>query len=161
MTLIRNVNINKNDLGYDAWGRLKSVADRSLFHGMFSFNVPVSKWKEYIDDVEQTAITRSTSVDGALHLQAGATLNDKTRLQSFRNPRYEPNRGYLYSTACIIENPSALMNRSFGSATPENGVFFSLESGVLYGIVRTTRGGITTEDKNAIDTTGIDLSKGN
>ena len=33
--------------------------------------------------------------------------------------------------------------------------------GNLYAVVRTTKGGVTTEDKQLIDTTGIDLDKGN
>jgi hypothetical protein len=53
------------------------------------------------------------------------------------------------------------MNRSFGTATDESGVFFRLESGTLYGVIRTTRNSITTEDKIALDVAGVDLSKGN
>jgi hypothetical protein len=156
-----NASLATNDLGRDAWGRPKMVLDNSIFHGMFSFNIPVNVWYERFNDVEQ-AFTNCTSVDGALVIEAGASLNDKTNLRSFRNPRYEPNRGYLYSTASILANPSGLMNRRFGAATNENGVFFSLESGTLKGVVRTTRvvGG-TVEDKIDLDVTGIDLSKGN
>ena len=151
-----------NDLALDAWGKSKVSIDNSIFHGMFSFNVPVLLWYERINDVVQSTITNCTSVNGALNVTAGATLNDKTNLRSYRNPRYEPNRGYLYSTAGVMDNPSALMNRRFGAATDENGVFFSLESGTLYGVVRTTRDSVTTEDKNEITLpAGVDLSKGN
>lgn len=150
----------RNDLVYDAWGRNKAVIDDSLFHALFSFNVPVSIWYETLNGVEQT-FTNATSLNGALNVVAGATLNDKTVLRSFRNLRYEPNRGYLYSSACIFVNKDGLMNRRFGSGNSENGVFFSLESGSLYGVVRTTVNGVTTEDKVLLDTTGIDLSKGN
>ena len=155
------VNISNNDIGLDAWGRPKVILDTSIFHGMFSHHVPMSLWYERINNVVQTSITNSTSVDGALQIQAGAALNNKTNLRSYRNPRYEPNRGFIYSTSAFIENPNALMNRSFGTATEENGAFFRLESGTLYGVVRTTRGGSTTEDKVELDTIGIDLSKGN
>lgn len=161
MSNIRNVELTNNDLGKGAWGRPKVINDYTIFRGMFTYNVPENDWYERINDVVQTTITNSTSVNGALHIQAGATLNDKTNLRSFRNLRYEPNKGFLYSTACIIENPTALMNRRFGVATDESGVFFSLESGTLYGVVRTTKTGVTTEDKVALDLTGIDLSKGN
>jgi hypothetical protein len=155
-------NASKNDLGWDAWGRAKFIQDNSLFHGMFTYNVPLSSWYERINGVVQTSFTNVSSVDGALRIVAGATLNDKTNLRTYRNPRYEPNRGFLYSTAAIIDNPSSLMNRRFGTATNESGVFFSLESGTLRGVVRTTRTvGGTTEDKIDLDLTGIDLSKGN
>jgi len=150
-----------NKLAFDAWGRPKSVIDNSIFHALFTFNVPVSIWYERFNGTILTTFTRATSVNGALNITAGAALNDKTNLRTFRNPRYEPNRGFLYSTAGIIENPSALMNRRFGTATDENGVFFSLESGVLYGVIRTTRNGVTTEDKILLDVSEVNLSKGN
>lgn len=162
MTYLSRIDLGTNDLARDAWGRPKVINDNSIFHGMFTYNVPVSKWYERINGVVQTSFTNTSSVDGALRIEAGATLNDKTNLRSYRNPRYEPNRGYLYSTAAIIENPLATMNRRFGTGTDENAVFFSLENGTLYGVVRTTRTvGGTTEDKIVLDTTGIDLSKGN
>ena len=154
------ISLSNNDLGVDAWGRPKMSLDNSIFHALFSFNIPVSKWYETFNGVKQT-FTNVTSKNGALNIVSGGTLNDKTNLRSYRNLRYEPNRGYLYSTSCIFENPNGLMNRSFGSGNSENGAFFRLESGVLYGVVRTTVDGVTTEDKAVLDTTGIDLSKGN
>ena len=162
MSYIENINLATNDTGRDAWGRPKVVIDNSIFHGMFTYNVPVTTWFEQINGVTQTSIVNSTSVNGALNIQAGATLNDKTQLRTFRNPRYEPNRGFLYSTAAIIENPTALMTRGFGCATEESGVFFRLKSGgTLVGVVRTTRNSVTTEDEVTLNTSGIDFSKGN
>lgn len=157
---VSNVNINRNELGFDAWGRQKTINDYSILHGMFTFNVPVSKWKETFNGSE-TTFTNANSVDGKLVLKSGTSLNDNTVLDSYRNPRYQPNRGHLYSTACIMTNPNNIGVRQWGLFTEENGVFFSLESGVLYAIIRTTNEGTTTEDKKLIDTTGIDLSKGN
>lgn len=154
------VDLATNDLGRSAWGVPKFVLDKSIIHGMFSFNVPVSTWREKYNGVE-VSFLNATSINGALNLTSGATLDDVTNLQTFRNPRYQPNRGHIYSTAGFLPTPAALGNRRFGIATAENGVFFSLESGVLYGVIRTTKGGATTEDKVLINTTGIDLSKGN
>ena len=152
----------KNDLGYDAWGRPKSITDRSVLHGMFSFNVPVSTWYETINGTIQSPMVNSTSVDGALEIVAGATLNDVTYLRTFRNPRYQPNRGTLYSTAGFLVNPDAAMRRSWGCFNAEHGVFFRLDSGVLYGVTRTitTAGGVT-ENSVKLDIAGVDLSKGN
>jgi hypothetical protein len=155
------VNPGKNELSFDAWGRPKSVIDRSILHGMFTFGIPVQQWYELNNGVEQAVFNNCTSESGALVVRAGATLNDDTILRTFRNPRYQPNRGYLYSTAAVIDNPTATMNRRFGVATDENGAFFSLESGVLYGVVRYTNGGAPIETKIALDTEGINLSKGN
>lgn len=161
MTLIRQIDINQNPLGLDAWGRNKTITDRSILHGMFSFNVPVNIWKETFNGVEQ-AFTNATSVDGALNLVSGVTLNDKTNLETFRHPRYQPNRGYLYSTALIMPDLANNGVRRFGAATDENGVYFELDNTGLYACVRTTTsGGGTTVDRQSIDTTGIDLSKGN
>jgi hypothetical protein len=162
MSYIKNVNTGTNDLARDAWGRPKAIIDQSLFHGMFSYNVPVKTWYETQNGGAELTPTNATSVDGALSLVAGGTLNDVTALRTFRNLRYEPNRGHLYSTSVITPNPTAIQNRRWGIGTDEHAVFFSLESGTLYGVVRTTTtGGGTTEDKVELDTTGIDLSKGN
>lgn len=154
-------NVSKNNLGWDAWGRAKFITDNSLFHGMFTFNVPVSSWYERINNVVQPTFTNTSSIDGALKILAGAGLNDKTNLRTFRHPRYEPNRGFIYSTSAIIDSPNSLMNRSFGTATSQSGVFFRLESGILKGIIRTTKNLITTEDSIVLNVAGIDLSKGN
>ena len=159
----------KNDLDIDAWGRQKAVIDRSLFHGLFTFNVPVTTWYETINDSISSTITNCTSVDGALKVLSGATLADDTYLRTYKNPRYEPNRGMLYSTAMWFNDPDALMIRRFGQFTADSGVFFELvgfgDSSALFGVVRTTIGGVTTDAKYGIrqDIRGneFDLSKGN
>ena len=163
MSYAENINISKNQLGYDAWGRAKSVSDDSIFHGMFTYNVPVSIWYETINGVISTTAINSTSVDGALNIVAGATLNDDTYLRSFMNPRYEPNRGAIYSTAGWITNPTALMTREWGTFTAESGVFFRLKSGgTLVGVIRTTVATVTTDTEYALTIpVGIDLSKNN
>jgi len=166
MSYIKDVNIGKNDLAFDAWGRPKTIEDKSLFHGMFTYNVPVTAWYEVFNGGAERAPTNATSVDGALELLADtagpATALDKTTLRTFRNFRYEPNRGQLYSTSVLLPNVAATQNRRFGIGTDENGVFFSLESGTLYGVVRTTTTlGVTSETKVALDVAGVDLTKGN
>jgi hypothetical protein len=162
MTNFKSVNLSDNDLGKDAWGRPKTVQDNSLLHAMFTFNIPVSKWYERVNTVKTISFTNCASVNGALEVKAGATLNDVTNLRTFRHPRYEPNRGFIYSSASIFVNPTGLMRRDFGTATSQSGVFFRLKSGgTLVGVVRTTNTGVTTEDEVSLNTTGIDLSKGN
>lgn len=145
----------------DAWGRPKSVIDASLFHGMFTFNIPADKWYEMIDDVEQTGFVSATSVDGKLVLTSGA-LNEKRQLRSFRHPRYEPNRGHLYSTSAFLPNVTAAGQRSFGLFTSENGVFFRLRSGSLFAVLRTTVSDVTTDNELPIDIpSDVDIEKGN
>lgn len=156
-----SVNVSKNELGYDAWGRAKFIKDNSILHGMFTFNVPVSMWKETFNGSERT-ITNSTSVNGKLHHTSGAVLNDVSTLSTFRFPRYEPNRGGLYSSSIFLPNLDDVGVRRFGDFTNESGEFFELRTGgVLYAVVRTTIDSITSDDIKLIDTTGIDLSKGN
>ena len=149
----------------DAWGRLKVANDFSLWHGVFTFDIPSGYWKEVINGVEQTSFTNATSVDGELDLKAGATLNDKTALQTFRHPRYQPNRGHLYSSSMFVDNPTANMVRDFGVFTEESGVFFRFKSDGIYAVKRTTISSVTTDDERLIDPSvlppGFDASKGN
>jgi len=155
-------NINKNELGFDAWGKNKVTKDHSLLHGMFTFGVPVDKWREVFNGTQQT-FTNATSVDGALSLKSGATSADKTILDTYRNPRYQPNRGHIYSNSVILPTKAAAGKRKFGLFTEEAGTFFSLESGTLYAVVRTTTTvGGTVDDKQPITIpAGVDLEKGN
>ena len=152
--------ISDNELGKDAWGRAKTITDVSLFHGLWTYNVPISRWKEIFNGTIRVP-TNATSLNGRLNIIPGPTLNDKTILQSFRNLRYKPNRGHLYSTAGYIINPTGNMIRDFGTFTSDSGVFFRVKSTGLYAVVATTVNSVYTEDEQLIDTTGIDLTKGN
>ena len=147
-------------INLDAWKRQKVVIDRSIFHGMFTFSIPSQTWKELLDDVEQPAITLAQSIDGEGVFNSGA-LNQSVRVSSYRFPRYEPNRGHLYSTAGFLDNPTAQGIRRFGIFYEESGCFFELRATGLYAVLRTTIGGVTTDNAQLIDTTGIDLAKGN
>lgn len=148
----------------DAWGRQKAITDFSLLHGMFTFNVARAVWKEIRNGVEDiTSYVNATSLNGKLHLVSGATLNDDTILRTYRNPRYEPNRGHLYSVSLFLPSPTAAGERNFGMFTEESGVFFRLKSdGNLYGVVRTTVNTVTTDTETLIPLPfEIDLEKGN
>ena len=147
-------------INLDAWGRQKLVLDNSLFHGLFTFSIPQQIWRELIDDIEQPSIVNAVSTDGEGVFNSAA-LNQKVRVSSYRFPRYEPNRGHLYSTAGFLPNPTASGQRSFGIFYEESGVFFRLKSDGLYAVVRSTVSGVTTDNEQPIDTTGIDLGKGN
>lgn len=160
LTVAENINdLATNDIGRGAFGKPKVILDRSILHGLFTFNIPDTKWFEVFNGTEQS-FTNATSVNGKLNLVAGATLNDVTCLRTFRNPRYEPNRGQIYSSSEFLPSPDALGSRRFGMFTAESGTFFNLRSGSLYATVRTTIDSVTTDDEYLIDTTGLDLSKG-
>jgi len=149
-----------NELSFDAWGTPKVVNNTSLLHGMFTYNVPVTKWYESINGVEQPSIVNSTSVDGKLNVASGPTQDNATYLRTFRNTRYEPNRGYHYAISAFLPNPEGNGIRRWGYFTAESGAFFELTSEGLFHVVRTTKQSVTNDDRTKIDTRGIDLSKG-
>jgi len=150
----------KNDLGYDAWGRPKAITDFSVWYGMFTFEVPSEMWLEFSDGTELTSFANFTSVDGAL-LCTG-TAGEVHTLISKRHPRYQPNRGHLYSTAMYLDTYNNGSTYEFGLFSDTSGVFFRVKSdGKLYGVRRTLVSGVVTEAETLLDTTGIDLAKGN
>lgn len=156
-------------ISLDAWGRAKLVSDFSLIGAMFTNSIiPATTFKETINGVEQASFVNAISDSGKLILSAGATLNDVTVLDTYRSPRYEPNRGHLYSSSILLPSPTAAGERNFGMFTEENGAFFRLKSdGQLYACRRTTNNGgpTTTTTEELIDLSvlgsSFDLSKGN
>ena len=141
----------------DAWGRSKVALDFSVFHGMFTVDVPASMWIEDVDGVEVDA-TNFTSAGGAL-LCTG--VNGQTnRLLSKRHPRYQPNRGYLYSSSMLVDTAANAIDHDFGSFTETSGMFFRVNAGSIYAVLRTTVSAVTTERVEEITFEG-DLTKGN
>jgi hypothetical protein len=159
MSLLRAVDISNNKpYRQDAWGRNKMVLDYTLFHGLFTINVPDELWVEYFNGVER-AKTSFTSVSGGLVCQ-GSAGNVHT-LMSKRHCKYQPNRGHLFSTAVIF--PDALLNvdQEFGLFSDRVGVFFRVNQGVLYACKRTVINGVSQEMAEAITLPdGFDLTKG-
>ncbi|MBT8037596.1 MAG: hypothetical protein KJO21_08635 [Verrucomicrobiae bacterium] len=154
-------NVGDNPLSFDAWGRNKVYQDKSLLHGMFTYSVPATIWKEIYNDVEREP-TIAVSKNGTLHMSSGDHLGDDNTLQTYRHPRYQPNRGHLYSNSAMLPQKTALGVREFGLFTREAGAFFRLKSdGQLYAVIRTTINNVTNELVELIDTTGVDLEKGN
>lgn len=124
----------------DAWGRQKVITDYSQFHGLFTYYVPNEQWLEYFNGVERTK-TNATSSNGELKLISGAGT---TTLLAREHPRYQPNRGQLYSNSLWIDN-----------ATKTNGK--------LYAVIRTFRDSTVFEEKVQISGAyfnALDLSKG-
>lgn len=126
--------LGTNDLIKDALGRQKVIDDYSLFHGLWTFDVPNRIWEEFsISAGTYTAIsatgTKATSENGALVLSSGTTANAGVYLRSKRNPRYQPNRGHLWSSAMRFPSATADGKRKAGVFQQEtdNGVFFELE----------------------------------
>jgi hypothetical protein len=155
--------VGVGDLIVDSWGVQKVSTPFSLFHGLWTFDVPPSMWLAYVDGAEVSvaaaaASGAAASVDGALVLDS--TGINSVEITSRRSPRYQPNRGHLYSTSCILPNPTADCTREFGLFTDDNGVFFRLKSdGYLYAVLRS--GGVETFEERITLPAAVDLSKGN
>lgn len=171
MTILRNVTLAKNDLGYDAWGRPKVITDYSIFNGLWTFSVDNRVWLQYNDIgagyIEQTAIDNNLvkSTNGYLQVTGNSTTD--VLLTSKRNPRYQPNRGYLYSSAVIVPDPIFVGTRQFGLITLDNGIFFEVvgdSTNYILNIVRRTSiAGVLSEERVDITANlpaGFDISKG-
>lgn len=147
------------DLKYNAYGIGKVSLDKSLFHGLFTFDVPDVMWIEQYNGTE-VAKTNATSVDGMLNLTSNG---GEAILSSRRHPRFQPGRGLLYATAIILPNPTADGIREFGLVNPGNGVFFRLKSDGMYAVRRhtTTAEGLVEVEEHITFPFDIDFSKGN
>ena len=93
----------------DAWRRQKAVIDKSLLHGIFTTVIPSDKWFEQIDGVGQVGFSKATSLNGKLNLVSGVQ-GVIHNLRSFLHPRYEANRGHIYSSSCFFPNALANLN---------------------------------------------------
>jgi hypothetical protein len=149
------------DLTADAWGVQKMSLPYSLFHGMWTFDIPASMWFMYENGVQVYTSTNIVSTGGAAVLTTSAAKSELI-LEGRVAPRYQPNRGHLYSTALWCPNKTNNGVREWGLETTENCVCFKLKAdGKLYAELRS--GGASTYEAE-IDTSGIagfDVQKGN
>lgn len=148
------------DLTADAWGVQKVSLPFSLFHGIWTFDIPASMWFMYETGVQVYSSTNIVSTGGVAKLST--TGKTTVLLESRETPRYQPNRGHLFSTAGWFPSKTAGGVRDFGLFTADNGVFFRLKSdGKLYAVLR--RGGSEVYEQEIVTTglTGFDVQKNN
>lgn len=115
-----------NDLSSDAWGRQKVVIDKSLFHGICTQGIPEDLWIKKLNGVEVIDGSLDTNIrdeNGAAIIKS-TTLGQRYTLMGKRHPRYQPNRGHLFSDSSFI---------------------IGAGSGTLYSCKRTTFDGVTTD----------------
>lgn len=148
--------LGSGDITQDAWGIQKMSLPHSLFHGLWTFDIPLSMWFLYHGATQVYESPNIVSHLGAARITADVT-NPAPILESRECPRYQPNRGHLFSTALWCPLKTADGIREWGLRTAENGVFFRLTSLGLYAVVRS--GGVETEA--LIDTSGFDVELGN
>jgi hypothetical protein len=144
--------LGAGDIRLDAWGIQKVSFPKSLFHGMFTFDVPQTKWMMYENGVQVYSSTRIVSDNGAGKIAADATIT-RSLVESRVCPRYQPNRGHLFSNAVIAPSKNLRILREWGVGTAENGVLFRLKSdGLLYAVLYS--GGVQKYE-DVIDTSGL------
>lgn len=171
-----DANIEINELGKDAWGRHKTIKDHSLFHALFTYDIPNRIWEEFsIDSSDNyTALpvtgTNAASVLGELHISSGSVADEGAVLLSKRHPRYQPNRGHLYSTAGWFPDPELEGTRKWGlmcgclAEVRRSGVYFEIEGdGVdfaMYVVLKSY--GVIKERKDitSLLPSGFDVTKG-
>lgn len=136
---MKSVKSGLGDLTNNAWGTQKVSQDRSLFHGMFTFDVSPYMWmiKEDGAEVLNSASTRATSITGRLNLTSGSTAGDKCELESRRHPRYQPARGIKWAASVGFKdaNLDGILKAGL-IVNNENGIYFkTIGDGELYACV--------------------------
>ena len=145
----------------DAWGLQKVSLPHSLYHGLFTFDIPASMWFMYENGTQVYTSTDIVSTNSAGVLTTTVTNPDLV-LESRECPRYQPNRGHHFATSVWCPSKTADGHREWGLRTVENGVYFKLKAdGLLYACLKSNS--IETHEE-LIDTsgvTGFDVEKGN
>lgn len=159
--LMHQLGMSSGQLTQDAWGIGKVSVPHSLFHGMWTYDIPNNMWFTYENNVQTYASTGVTSVSGAARVQTIGAVTTAL-MESRECPRYQPNRGHLFSTAGWFPSKTANGTRDFGLFNTENGVFFRLKSdGLLYAVRRSASVEVYEQ---LIDTSllaGFDVEKNN
>jgi hypothetical protein len=140
----------------DAWGRPKVILDRSLFHALFTYDIPKRLFRTLENDVEVTSSTAATSVDGMLKMNSAGLTS--VEVSSYRHPRYQPNRGILYSSSWIFPNWQNDATTEVGLFNgSQSGLFFRIRSGKVHAVRRSL--GVDYAEEIALPA-GADLTKG-
>ena len=129
----------RTDIWTDAWWWNKMKFDFSLFHWMWTLEIPFRIWRTFENWTELPAYnsTNIISLYWTAVVRSWSTTWNYSVLQSRRNPRYQPNRWHIYSTALWLPNKNN-WTRYWGLwvmnwwATPYMWIFFKLTWWKLY-----------------------------
>ena len=157
------VSLGSGGLTEDAWGTPKVTQDFSLFHGMFTFDVPPSMWliEEGSVEVPNSTSTRATSILGHLNVTSGGTALDTCHVESRRHPRYQPDRGLKYAASIGFKgaNSDGILRAGL-IVDGENGVYFkTIGDGKLYACI--LNDGVETHAEEITLPFAIDITLGN
>jgi len=158
-----NTKAGTGDLTNDAWGTLKVSNEVSIFHGVFTYDIPTSMWLVTEDGVEvpTATSTRVTSIAGRANVTSGATPTNKAVMETRRHPRYQPNKGAHWAGSCGFPDASLDGICKVGMLTNgESGVYFKTKGdGELYACI--TSAGVETHEELITFPFTIDITKGN
>jgi len=127
-------NLVESDLTNTVWGIRKVAQDLSLFHWIWTYNIPQAYWRiaeNWTALVDTDTSTKCVSSLWQMNINSWATIWDITHLHSRRHPRYQPNRWHYYATAWYIPNPTATWIREWGLLSNWSSVLFRLTDWVL------------------------------
>lgn len=161
VTTVGGGTLGVGDITSDAWGSQKVSMPYSLFAGMFTFDIPQTKWMMYENGSQVYSSTRIVSENGSGKLTADSTKTT-VLVESRTCPRYQPNRGHLFSTACWHPSKTANGVREWGVGTTDNAVLFRLKSdGKLYAVLKSGGSQTYEQEINVSGVPGFDVEKGN
>jgi hypothetical protein len=139
----QEVRFGQNDFhSFSAWGEGMVSQAYSLARGYFTFGIPSQVYGKYRNGTEVFnggSFPEITISRGRLSITA--TDGDKNVMRSYRCYQYQPDRGHRYISSAFIPNATS--------------------GGKLYHVLRTKYTDTVEESRTEIDTTGIDLTKGN
>ena len=84
--------LGNGDLTADAWGAQLVSLPKSLFHGLWTFDIPATMWFMYEGGTQVYTSSNIISVGGVAQLTADAT-HTPVLMESRECPRYQPDRG--------------------------------------------------------------------
>lgn len=134
-----------NDIDASAWWIPKSVKDYSIFHALFTHDVNGFVWKwieDWVENLDLSTSTRILSTNWWLELKTTATNWSITELRSFRSPRYQPNRGHLFSNTIMYPDAETIWATLQFWLWYESwwdiytGIFFEITDAKIYIVVR-------------------------
>jgi len=147
----------------DAWGTQKVVQDFSLFHGMFTFDVPPSMWiiQENGAEVANSVSTKATSVSGHINVTSGATALDTCHVASRRHPRYQPDRGLKWAASMGFKgaNLDGVLKAGLITEEEDGAYLKTIGDGFLYACVLSN--GVETHAEKITFPFDIDITLGN
>ena len=133
------------DFTSDAWGRMKSVEDFSVFDWKWNYDVNWNIWKgkeDWNEVSDLSSSTRIVSTNWNLEIKTTASNWTDTDIISFRSPRYQANRWHLYSTSLFLPNAETTWATCrwglgvFDAWNIETWVYFEITDWVLYAVVK-------------------------